>query len=144
MRYLDRLQPLGLLALRVILGAIMIVHGKEKVFGGMAHHIQSVVHLGLPAWMAYLSAGAELFGGILVLAGLFTRIASLAICIDMCVAIVGVHWKHGLSGPGGYQFAISLAAMAFALIFYGGGPIALDAVWRGVRGGGKGRTAKAS
>lgn len=143
MRFLDRLQPLGILVLRVILGVIMIAHGKEKVFGGMAHHVQTVIHLGMPGWMAYLSAGAEFFGGILVLAGLFTRFAALAICINMCVAIAGVHWKNGLMGAGGYQFPISLAAIAFALIFFGGGPIALDTVWRGGFRGSRGRGAKA-
>lgn len=134
MRFLDRLQPLALLVLRIVLGVIMIAHGKQKVFGGMEHHVQSVVHLGLPAWMAYLSAGAEFFGGILVLVGLITRLASFAICINMCVAIAGVHWKNGLIGNGGYQFPLTLAAIAFALIFFGGGPFALDSIWGKGRG----------
>src|SRR5215469_8236026 len=33
-RYFDRLQPVALLVLRVVLGAIMIGHGYHKVFGG--------------------------------------------------------------------------------------------------------------
>jgi putative oxidoreductase len=137
LRYLDRLQPLALLVLRVVLGVIMIVHGKQKVFGGMEHHVETVVHLGLPGWMAYLSAFAEFFGGIMVLAGVLTRLAALAICIDMAVAIWGVHWKNGLIGNGGYQFPLTLAAIAFSLIFLGGGPIAIDAIRRG---GGFGRS----
>ena len=129
MNFLDRLQPLGLLALRLVLGAIMIAHGSTKVFGGM-HNFTSVVHgLGMPGWLAYLAAAAEFGGGILVVVGLLTRVASLCIVIDMLVAISKVHWKHGFVGEGNYQFPLALAAMAFALIFFGGGPIAIDWLW---------------
>jgi putative oxidoreductase len=131
LRYLDRLQPLALVALRLVLGAIMIGHGYPKVFGGLSEHVHHVSNLGLPGWLAYLSAGAEFLGGILVMAGLFTRFAALAILINMTVAIGKVHWKNGLLGQGGYQFPLSLAAIAFALVFFGGGPIALDSIRRG-------------
>jgi putative oxidoreductase len=128
LRYLDRLQPLALLVLRVALGAVMVGHGYHKVFGGLHHHVQFVQSLGLPGWSAYLSAFAEFFGGLLVLIGLFTRAAALAICIDMCVAIARVHFHNGLMGNGGYEFPLALAAISFALIFFGGGAIAFDHV----------------
>lgn len=131
MRYLDRCQPLALLVLRIVLGVIMIGHGYHKVFGGMQHTVDSISKLGLPGWTAYLSAYTEFFGGILVIAGLFTRVVALAILIDMLVAIGKVHWKNGLLGEGGYQFPLSLAAIAFALILFGPGPIALDGIRRG-------------
>ena len=134
MRYLDRLQPLALLVLRLVLGAIMIAHGYPKVFGGLHRHVGFVSSLGLPGWLAYASAFAEFFGGILVIVGLVTRCASIAIVIDLLVAIWKVHWKHGLTGQGGYEFPLALAAIAFALIFFGGGPIAIDSI----RGGGGG------
>ncbi len=133
MRFLDRLQPLALLVLRLVLGIIMIAHGWGKVFGGLSHHVQMVSNLGLPGWLAYFSAAAEFFGGILVVAGLLTRCAALAIIIDMTVAIWKVHWKNGLMGDHGYQFPLAVAAIAFALIFFGAGPIAFDSL----RGGGR-------
>lgn len=132
MRYLDRLQPFALLVLRLVLGAIMIAHGYSKVFGGLSHHEQFVGNLGLPGWLAYFSPAAEFFGGIAVIAGLLTRIAALGILINMSVAIGKVHWKNGFTGNGNYQFPLALAAIAFALIFFGAGPIALD----NIRGGG--------
>lgn len=138
MRYLDRLQPLALLILRLVLGVIMVAHGYPKVFGGLHRHVGFVVSLGLPGWLAYLSAVAEFFGGILVIIGLFTRCAAIAILIDLLVAIWKVHWKHGLLAEGGYQFPLALAAIAFALIFIGGGPIALDSIRRGGGFGKKG------
>jgi putative oxidoreductase len=126
--FLDRLQPLALFALRVGLGAIMIAHGKEKVFGGMAKHIAFLHSIGVPAptLMGYLSAGAEFIGGILLVVGLFTRFAAFATLVDMLVAIFKVHLKNGFTGQGNYQFPLALAVIAFALIFYGAGEISLD------------------
>jgi putative oxidoreductase len=131
LRYLDRLQPLALLVLRLVLGVIMIGHGYSKVFGGLSHHAQFISSLGLPGWLAYISAVTEFFGGILVIAGLLTRCVSLAILIDLGVAIAKVHWKHGLLGEGGYQFPLALAAISFALVFFGGGPMAFDSIRKG-------------
>jgi len=135
LRYLDRLQPLALLVMRLALGVVMVAHGYHKVFGGLHHHVQFVSSLGLPGWTAYLSAFAEFFGGLLVLAGLFTRAAALAICVDMVVAIAKVHFHNGLMGPTGYEFPLALASLAFALVFFGSGPIAFDHVR--APGGGK-------
>lgn len=137
MRYLDRLQPLALFVMRLALGAIILGHGYHKVFGGLHHHADFVASLGLPRWTAYLSAFTEFFGGILVLLGLFTRVAAFAICIDLSVAIAKVHFHNGLLGNGGYEFPLALATLAFALIFFGGGPIAFDHIRAPGGGGGK-------
>jgi len=129
LRFLDRLQPLGLLALRLVVGVIMIGHGYGKVFhGGLSQHVHRVASLGLPGWLAYASAFAEFFGGILLIVGLLTRIFSLLILIDLAVAIWKVHWKNGMFAKGGYEFPLTLATIAFALILFGAGPIALDAI----------------
>lgn len=128
---LNRLQPIGLLVLRCALGAIMVAHGYPKLFkGGMPADIQLVQSLGIPGWMAYLSAGTECFGGLLLILGLITRLASAAICINMLVAILKVHLKNGFTGQGNFQFPLALAAMAFALICFGAGPIAIDRFFR--------------
>ena len=138
MRYLDRLQPLGLLGLRLILGIIMIAHGYSKVTPvGFHQHAGFVSHLGMPWWMAFFSTATEFAGGILIIAGLFTRFAAAAFCLEMMVVIAKVHWKYGLLADHGYQLPLAVGGMAFALIFVGAGPIALDAIWG--RGGGANR-----
>lgn len=126
--FLDRLQPLALLVLRLGLGATMMVHGKEKLFGGMSEFIGSLHKMGVPAptVMGYLSAGTEFFGGLLLIVGFFTRFAALATTINMLVAIFKVHFKNGFTGQGNYQFPLALCVIAFALIFYGAGPISID------------------
>lgn len=120
--FLNRLQPLALLLLRLVLGAILIAHGYRKVFGGFHHHMEFVGSLGLPAWMAYLSTCTEFFGGIAIILGLFTRFFSLAFAIEMGVAIWKVHFKNGFTGQGGYEFPLAIATIAFALMCFGGGP----------------------
>lgn len=138
MRYLDRLQPLALLVMRLALGIIMLTHGSHKVFGGLHHHAQMVASLGLPAWLGYISAFTEFLGGLLILVGLFTRAAAVAVFVDLFVAIWKVHLHNGLIGSPdrpGYEFALAAAALAFGLAFFGGGPIAIDHV---LRGGGRG------
>lgn len=130
---LNRWQPFALLVMRLVLGGIMIAHGYQKVFGGFHTHQQMVGSLGMPMWMAYLSTGTEFFGGIAIVLGVLTRFFSLAFVIEMAVAIAKVHFKNGLKGPGGYEFPLALATLAFALIFFGGGPFAFDFA----RGGGK-------
>lgn len=138
MRYLDRLQPLALLVMRLALGAIMVAAGYHKVFGGLHQHAHFVAGLGLPGWLGYVSAFTEFLGGLLLLAGFFTRPAAFAVCLNLSVAIWKVHLHNGLIGSPdrpGYEFPLAVAALAFGLIFFGGGPIALDHV---LRGGGSG------
>jgi len=133
-KFLGRLHPLALLGLRLALGAIMIAHGAQKLFGGMPKFMGMLNNFGIPGWMGYLTVAAEFGGGILLVAGLLTRLAALSICIDMAVAIAKVHWKNGLKGPGGYELPLACGIIAFALIFLGAGPISLDGAF--FRGGG--------
>jgi putative oxidoreductase len=138
LRYLDRLQPLALFVARLALGIIMIAHGYQNVFRHLHDHVHLVASLGLPAWLGYVSAFTELLGGLLVLVGFFTRAAAFALCIDLIVAIWKVHLHNGLIGSPdrpGFEFPLAAAALAFVLIFFGGGPISLDHV---LRGGGSG------
>ena len=135
MNFLNRLQPLGLLMLRLALGVIMIAHGWQKIADHM-HGISGMMHqIGLPTFLAYLVVAAEFVGGILVAVGFLTRLAAFAIFIDMLVAILKVHLPNGLfSNHGGFEFPLACAAIAFSLIWSGSGPIAIDWLW-----GGKGR-----
>jgi putative oxidoreductase len=135
LNFANRLQPLGLLVLRLALGTVMIAHGYQKIFGGMPQFMQMLQHMGIPAWMGYLTVAAEFGGGILLVAGFLTRLAALAIFIDMLVAIIKVHLHNGLfSKSGGFEFPMVCAAIAFSLIWSGAGPIAIDWLW-GSKGG---------
>ncbi|WP_348269010.1 DoxX family protein [Edaphobacter paludis] len=124
-KFLNSLQPLGALLLRLALGSAMIFHGYQKVstHAALHHFVHYVVTLGLPYWLGYVSAFTEFVGGILVVLGLFARLASGFIAINMLVALVtvGIH-----QGFGNYNYIAELAAIAFMLCFYGAGALALD------------------
>ena len=135
-RILENMQPFALLVLRAVLGLVMTVNGWMKVAGGMAEFKGFVITIGIPGWMGYLAAYGEFLGGILLIVGLLTRFSGLTILIIMVVAVVKVTWKNGLTGPQGYGFPLALAAMAFTIIFFGGGPISLDtAIFHGGKKG---------
>jgi DoxX len=78
LRYFDRMQPLGLLVLRMTLGLILVAHGSHKVYGHMQEYGGYIHSLGMPAWLGYVSALIEFVGGILLIAGLLTRCAAFA------------------------------------------------------------------
>jgi putative oxidoreductase len=130
----ERIRPLSALVARLVLGIIMVVHGSQKIFprGALYQFAQFVAHLGLPYWLGYVAAFAELFGGAFLILGLLVHLAALGVAIDMAVAIIKVHLHHGLTGPGGYEFPLACFAVAVVLMGTGPGYIAADGyVFRG-------------
>jgi putative oxidoreductase len=128
---LNRLQPFGALVMRLALGVIMVVHGYTKIIpkGALYNFAQFVTHLGFPVWLGYVAAFTEFFGGILLILGLFTRIAAFGTAIDMAVAVIKVHLHNGLTGhngQGGFEFPLALFAVSLMLIFTGAGLLSLD------------------
>jgi putative oxidoreductase len=119
--WFNRLQPLALLVLRVVLGAIMIAHGYQKVTGfqGAQHFLGS---LGLPAAAAYVVTALEFLGGIAIVLGVFDRFLAGAFAIEMMVAIWKYHYHNGFARPQGCEFPLSLVAIGFTLLCFGGGP----------------------
>jgi len=125
---LDRFRPLAVLIARVVLGVIMLVHGWHKIFprGSLYNFAQTVAHLGLPYWLGYVAAFTEFFGGALLILGLLVPIATIGIAIDMAVAVIKVHLHHGLTGPMGLEFPLSLFAMSLLILAAGSGHLAVD------------------
>lgn len=126
MRFFDPLQPLALLLMRGSAGAVLALHGWYKILDHARSHVHLVESLHLPGWLAYLSVATEFVGGLFLIAGLLTRLAALAATIDMTVAVTLVHWPHGLTGSGGYEFPLAILALCFALMAFGAGPLSLD------------------
>jgi putative oxidoreductase len=84
----------GILALRLLGGSTIAFIGYNKVFGGqMPMLIEGVGKMGLPfpTLMAWLAALSEFAGGICIVLGLGTRIASFFLFITMCVAFFVAH-----------------------------------------------------
>ncbi len=68
----------------------------------------------------------ELFGGALLIVGLFTRAVGLLLTVEMGVAIWKVHLARGILSVKDYEFPLTLAVAAFMLATVGAGAISLD------------------
>jgi putative oxidoreductase len=125
--------------LRVTLGVVMFAHGAQKLLGwfggrGFEGTVRSFVNgMHIPEILAILVILTESFGALAVFAGLFTRLAALAMAVDMSCAIALVHWKNGFfmnwSGRAageGYEFHLLMIAIALALAIKGGGLWSVD------------------
>lgn len=123
------------LLLRIALGAVFVVTGVGKVFGvgpkasGIDGFAGLLASVGAPApgVLAWLVALLELAGGLLLLAGLFTRVAALALSVDMLAATLLVHAPNGfVVSEGGYEYTLTLTLVSLALVLGGPGRLSLE------------------
>ncbi len=82
------------------------------------------LHFPMPLLMAFLAKGAELTGGILVFAGLFTRAAAMLIAFTMLIATLTANLGTDWNIDGG--FTVSYLLFALILLFEGSGKFSLD------------------
>lgn len=120
----------GLLVARVVLGIIMLAHGIQKWMGieGVVGMFQDMI--GLPGFLAYVTAAVELVGGLALIVGFKVRIASILIGIIMVGAIVTVKIPMvGFFGNGqmaGWEYDLSLLALAVLLSLSGSQLFSID------------------
>ncbi len=116
--------------LRLALGAVFIAHGWGKLvdIAGTAGFFGKV---GIPApgFFAWVVAIVEFAGGLAVLLGIGTRLASALIACVMVVAIFTVKLSQGFVG--GWEFDFSLLMIALSLLIMGSGPLSIRAMREG-------------
>jgi putative oxidoreductase len=78
----------GRLILRVMLAALLLFHGVDKIIHGVAWMQRPLEDLHLPFVLAYGTYAGEVLAPLLVLAGIFSRTASLVIAFNMVMALV--------------------------------------------------------
>jgi putative oxidoreductase len=124
----------GLLIIRVVVGALLVGHGSQKLFGwfggyglkGTGGYMES---FGLrPGPLFALAAGAaELTGGVLFGTGLLTPLAATMVASTMLVAWRTDHAGKGLwIYNGGFEFVLTNAAIVIGFAFAGAGTWSLD------------------
>jgi putative oxidoreductase len=122
------------LIMRVPVGLTLMAHGSQKLFGmfggyGLEGTGQWMASIGLtPGYlMALLAGSGEFFGGLLLLLGLLLRPAAAVVAFTMLVALFTVHIHNGLfMANNGYEYALTLAAIAISLVISGAGKVSLD------------------
>jgi len=122
--------PYGALLLRVALGVMFLTHSlylKVFVFT-VPGTVQFMESLGLPGFSAYLLIGAEVFGGIALILGIYTRLVSLA----LAPVLLGALWVHSGNGwvfsakGGGWEYPLFLTVAVFVQALLGGGAHSLS------------------
>lgn len=113
----NRFSDQGIILLRVWLGIIMIKYSfpvvQNNTFMDFGNWLGSM-EIPFPHIMAYLSKGGEFLAGILLTAGLFTRVGTVIIFINMLVAILVVNGS-AIFSKGELPFGYLLIALVIFL-----------------------------
>jgi putative oxidoreductase len=132
------------LVLRLAAGLIFLPHGWSKILGegGAASFAADMAaNYHIPSFLGYLAAYSELVGGILLIAGLFTRLDAFLLACTMGVAAFVVQLPDALYEvqPGAIKFFVAMRgietplamfAITLALVIIGPGRVSLDALLR--------------
>lgn len=129
---------LAALVLRGVLGVVFIAHGGQKLFslfggGGIEGTTAFFRSVGIPSpdVFAYVVGITEFFGGVLLLIGFLTVIATIGLVTDMAVAIATVSYAFSFFSQQkvgyGWELNFALIGLAAALLVMGPGALSLDA-----------------
>ena len=115
-----------MILVRIFTGIIIVYYGLEifnhdKIKGDVDWLTD--IHFPAPLFMTYLGKTAELIGGLLLIAGLFTRLAAFVLVITMGI-IIFVMGKGHIFGDEQLPFLLLLLFTSF--IFCGAGKWSLD------------------
>ena len=123
--------------IRVALGSVLLYHGLDRLGivgpdgfkASINESIQEAAKAGLhpeELW-GYVVALSEAIGGPLILLGLFTRYAALALSVLAGVVIFHVQWSYGFRvEAGGWEYTYTLFCCCLYLVIAGGGSLSAD------------------
>ena len=112
----------GLLAVRLGLAAVFIVHGAMKL-ADVGTTMAFFENMSLPAWLGVVVGIIELLGGVAMLLGVYVKYAGYALAAVMVGAILAVKWKMGFVG--GWEFDFVLLTAAIGIAWTGAGEYAV-------------------
>jgi putative oxidoreductase len=131
----DTLSPFAEPLVRITAGLLLVPHGAQKLFGWFGGYgIDATgqffaAKLGLPTSFALLAGLIEFVGGLMLAAGLATRVVAALVVGLMAVAVLHVHLGAGLFWTnGGYEYPLFWGIVALAFAIRGGGRYSLDAL----------------
>lgn len=115
----------ALLAVRLVVGGIFMIHGAQKMFGAFGGPgLAGVIDMMGP--VGYLVAIAEFFGGLGLVVGFLGRFSALALIGVMVGAIVQVHWQNGFfASDGGWEFPLAMIGCLLTVLLGGTGAFSL-------------------
>jgi putative oxidoreductase len=126
---MDHSSDFGKLVLRLTLGILILLHGIAKVVAGPAFVLGLMAKSGLPSSLGYLVYVGEVLAPLLLIIGLWTRLAALVIVGNMIVAVFLVHLGQfgQLTSSGGWALELQAFYLftALALAMLGAGRYSL-------------------
>jgi putative oxidoreductase len=125
---LQQLEAAGAWLGRLLLAAIFLHEAWAKLtaYDAAVGYMQA---FGLPSWLLPFAIAVELVGGILVIAGLYTRVAALALALFCVATAVLFHNKFGNRNELlHFEKDLAIAGGFLVLAARGGGAWALDAL----------------
>jgi putative oxidoreductase len=129
-RFYEAMLPVAETLMRIVVGIMFLMHVSMKFkLGASAVAANVFAKNGFePALLwAYVVMFIELFGGVCLVAGLFTRFVAAVLAIEMLIALLFVHLPRGyLASAGGYEYVLLIGAACFVLAIRGGGPYSVD------------------
>jgi putative oxidoreductase len=122
-------ENLGKLLLRLAVGPLLLFHGISKLIHGVAWMAGPLAAHHLPAFISYGVYVGEIAAPVLIIAGVYTRLAALTVSFDLLMAFVLVsHSRLMTISPGG-GWGVELDAFYFlgglAIFFLGAGKFSL-------------------
>ncbi|ART69430.1 phosphoribosylaminoimidazolecarboxamide formyltransferase [Mycobacterium dioxanotrophicus] len=133
---LNTISPAVISLFRIVFGLLYTIHGAQKLFAwpvGMPDKAGNLVGSAVPVgtWPYWYGGLIEFVLGLLILTGLFTRIAAFFAAGEMAFAYFTQHQPKALLPiENGGELAVLYCFGFFLLVFIGGGAYALDAVRR--------------
>lgn len=126
-----KLAPMSYALVRIATGILILPGGYEKVFQGGVYRIaaNNILKVGVepPLFWAWLTAGTEFFGAILLALGLWTRPAAFALVVLLGTITFRVRWDAGFFWKAtGWEVTLLLALVCVAYLMGGGGRYSLD------------------
>ncbi len=123
-------KDLGILILRISIGALMLLHGMGKLNGGLGFIQGMLSEKGLPSFFAYGTLVGEILAPLAIIIGFRTRIASTIFAFNCLVAILLVHSNEifSLNEHGGWTIELLGLYLfgAIALFFTRAGKYAIS------------------
>src|SRR5215468_8460842 len=121
----------ALLVARIVVGAVFMTHGAQKLFGAFGGPgLSAVVQMMGP--LGYLVAVGEFFGGLGLVVGFLTRFSAASITLIMLGAIGMVHAHSGFfmnwtgKQPGeGFEYHLLAIAVLLTIVIAGPGRFAM-------------------
>jgi putative oxidoreductase len=119
------------LIIRLSLGIMMLFHGVEKIINGISGVKYLTTNAGLPEFLAYGIYVGEVVVPIFIILGLYARVASVVLALNMLMAIFLAHggslFELGKHGAPVIELPLFYLILSISVFLLGSGRYSVNA-----------------